>query len=233
MSNPTSQTSGRFWGQVDRRPGDGECWFWTGDKIRGGYGTFRPDGKTHVIAHRWAWAEVNGPIPEGLFVLHRCDNPSCVRASSDPATSHLFLGTQQDNMDDQAWKGRRPAAKGVLNKHARLTLTEVREIRRLVNEEHQSRTAVGVRFGLNPQYVGEIATGEAWPHVQIEAPAWRGSPGRPRKVRDPSSPIRCGRCREEKPPTEFPPSAAKRGNGYCRSCWREVAQDKSKGARER
>lgn len=64
-----------------------------------GYGQIRRNGKSW-LTHRWVWTEANGPIPRGKFVLHRCDNPPCMRVS------HLYIGTQKDNMRDMREKGR-------------------------------------------------------------------------------------------------------------------------------
>lgn len=166
----------RFWAQVS--PDADSCWTWTGKTIRGGYGDFRVsvDGRLrHIIAHRWAWEDAHGPIPSGMLVLHRCDNPPCV----NPA--HLFLGTQQDNMDDQAAKGRRPAAKGADNKHARLSVEDVAAIRRLVNEERLTLAAVAARFGISRRHVAKLADGEAWSHVPLATAQPARRRGRPRK----------------------------------------------------
>lgn len=76
----------------------GDCLEWQGC-LNHGYGQMGVDGVT-VLAHRYAWARVNGPIPDGLFVCHKCDNPPCCNVD------HLFLGTHQDNMDDMVAKGR-------------------------------------------------------------------------------------------------------------------------------
>lgn len=81
---------------VDR---SGECWIWTGTTNELGYGLIHV-GQRRVRVHRVSWEIANGPIPEGLCVCHRCDNPRCVRPD------HLFLGTQADNLRDMCSKGR-------------------------------------------------------------------------------------------------------------------------------
>jgi len=89
----------RFWPKV--RKGD-ECWEWIGARGARGYGkmTAGPRGSGHVRAHRVSWELAFGPVPDGLWVLHTCDNPPCVRPD------HLWLGTRLDNMRDCARKGR-------------------------------------------------------------------------------------------------------------------------------
>lgn len=95
-----------FWSKVDR--GDG-CWEWCG-KInrRSGYGEFRVRKGTGMRAHRVAWAIAFGPIPDGLWVLHHCDNRRCVKTEPDARfpNGHLWLGTHSDNMRDAKAKGR-------------------------------------------------------------------------------------------------------------------------------
>lgn len=79
-----------------------DCWLWIGGTVKGGYGRFRLDGRM-ALAHRAAWELFKGSIPEGMFVLHNCpagDNAACVNPS------HLWLGTQQDNIADMVKKGR-------------------------------------------------------------------------------------------------------------------------------
>jgi hypothetical protein len=76
-----------------------DCILWSGRIGNHRYGVVDVGGRS-VLAHRQAWEDANGPIPVGLFVLHRCDNPPCVNPE------HLFLGTHQDNMADMKAKGR-------------------------------------------------------------------------------------------------------------------------------
>lgn len=88
----------RFWTKV--LPVDSGCWEWQGHRLPKGYGHFRGLTAKNVKAHRFAYELLVGPIPDGLRVLHRCDNPPCV----NPV--HLFLGTDKDNSDDKIAKGR-------------------------------------------------------------------------------------------------------------------------------
>ena len=89
-----------------------ECWEWTDGCDGDGYGVVGAGGKT-VRAHRVAWEVAHGPIPDGVHVLHQCDNPPCI----NPA--HLFLGTQADNMADKVAKGRPPGQEAQHERHER------------------------------------------------------------------------------------------------------------------
>lgn len=98
VPKPRSTPADRFWERVQKTD---DCWLWTGSTDKDGYGWFWVDGKT-ATAHRFSYALHNdGAIPDGLYVCHSCDNPPCVNPD------HLWLGTNQDNMDDCARKGRR------------------------------------------------------------------------------------------------------------------------------
>lgn len=90
----------RFWDKVDRSGGAAACWLWTGSQKPTGYGQVSLKGRVY-LAHRVAWTLTHGAIPDGLGVLHHCDNPPCC----NPA--HLFLGSQGDNSADMVAKDRR------------------------------------------------------------------------------------------------------------------------------
>jgi HNH endonuclease/Ribbon-helix-helix protein, copG family len=81
---------------------EGGCHVWSGAQNGWGYGRLRRGARSarHSSAHRVAWELKNGPVPDGLFVLHRCDNRACVNPD------HLWLGTHSDNMRDMIAKGR-------------------------------------------------------------------------------------------------------------------------------
>lgn len=108
----------RFWEKVDRSGGPEACWPWTGATQKG-YGAFGLEDGKIVRAHRFMWEITYGPIPDGLNVLHHCDNRPCC----NPHPTHLFLGTFQDNTLDMVIKGRHGTAK------TRLTDSLVRYIR--------------------------------------------------------------------------------------------------------
>lgn len=97
----------RFWKNVGRTT---PCWLWRGlffkdRKGRPTYGYFWMNGRG-VPAHKAAWIIFHGPAPKGLFVLHRCNRPACVRPE------HMYLGTHEDNMRDRKASGGYPTGEG-------------------------------------------------------------------------------------------------------------------------
>lgn len=100
---PFETLADAFWAHCQKRS-DSDCWEWNGARSKGGYGNLGFRGATYA-AHRVAYEIHFGSIPDGLCVLHRCDNRCCANPY------HLFLGTQQDNVDDMMAKGRRQPAR--------------------------------------------------------------------------------------------------------------------------
>lgn len=158
----------RFWSKVDRSA-PGGCWVWTANKNNMGYGLFRPGGTAPKrLAHRLSYAAAKGTIPEGMCVLHRCDNPACVR----PA--HLFLGTKADNARDMDAKGRRrvslhpenlgPPKRGAAHHAAKLTEERVREIRRRRAGGDAIR-ALAREYGVDRATIQAVVKRESWRHV--------------------------------------------------------------------
>jgi hypothetical protein len=148
----------RFWSRVDKTEG---CWLFTGDKHHFGYGSF-PMPKsgsgawTHVLAHRFSWELHNDAIPAGLFVLHRCDTPACVRPD------HLFLGTRRDNTHDMMAKGRQ--AVGTHKCNAKLTEEDIPRIRQLV-AAGRSQASVAREYRVSHGIINEIVSRKRWKHV--------------------------------------------------------------------
>lgn len=136
------------------------CWLWFGNMaLQTGYGLFRV-GTTRsdpiAGAHRVNWERHRGPIPAGLWVLHRCDTPACVNPD------HLFLGTHDDNQQDKFAKHRQ--ARGSAVNTAKLTPEQVREI--LVSSE--GLTALANRYGVRKQAIWCIRKRLTWTSITRE-----------------------------------------------------------------
>lgn len=143
---PAAPLSERFWSYVDQSD---NCWLWTGPRDRNGYGRISErTPRRSLLTHRVSWELHFGPIPDGLFVCHHCDNPPCVRPT------HLFLGTQRDNMGDAAKKGRL---------QRKLSVADVRQIRTDF-EAGETKKGLGRKFGVHATDIALILTGKifAW-----------------------------------------------------------------------
>lgn len=134
MSKGSVPVDERFWAKVLKADGD-SCWEWQGCRDAEGYGYV---GICRQVrrAHRVAWELTHGPIAEGLFVCHRCDNPPCV----NPA--HLFLGTPADNVADMMAKGRgpiiTPPVRKISDEMVAKTLAHLRPIARRLGGKRRS-----------------------------------------------------------------------------------------------
>jgi len=142
----------RFWERVEKTD---TCWLWTGAKGPFGHGNIRRRPVTWMT-HRLSWEWAYGPIPDGLWVLHKCDVPACVRPD------HLFLGTQRDNNNDRTAKGRGGRVGTRVTKFGE---DDVREIRRLYNAGMTQRE-VGEKYGVTQATVSNIITGRTFGYVK-------------------------------------------------------------------
>lgn len=151
----TIKVFSRFIRHVDRSAGD--CWIWTG-ALAAGYGRFGmgripgskvPRYKT-VGAHQFAWMLANGDIPVGMLVCHDCDNKRCVRPS------HLFLGTDQDNVDDMLSKQRHDS---------KLTSDQVLIVMELLAKGKIGYLGISKMFDVTKGDIAHIAQGRSWTHV--------------------------------------------------------------------
>lgn len=147
----------RFWRFVRKSE---NCWEWTGSRFPerngwGNYGRVSYQGSPR-LAHRVSWEMHFGPIPDGLIVRHKCDNPACVRPD------HLELGTPHDNNLDMATRGRSTA--GTKNRHAKLTEYDVTIIRSLLAAGVKP-PRIAKRFNVTSKTIRRILRGETWTHV--------------------------------------------------------------------
>lgn len=138
---------------------EGDCIVFTGgQQRRSGHRTISFENHLRGV-HRVAWVLANGPVPEGQVVMHRCDNPPCVKLE------HLVLGTVADNNLDRDQKGRHRPLPGSKNGNARLTEWQVAEIRVHLTRSI-SQAAIGARYGVSQSLVWLIKAGRAWTHVE-------------------------------------------------------------------
>lgn len=156
-----SHCDAKFWARVNKEAPNG-CWEWVGPKSAAGYGGVwigsRPARK-RGFTHRMSFEHFNGPIPKGMYVCHRCDNPPCC----NPA--HLFLGTATDNARDMVAKGRDRPRRGTLSPRAKLTEAEVIEMRAKRVATKISYEALAAQYGVGHSVVERICARKVWRHV--------------------------------------------------------------------
>ena len=142
----------RFWARVSKTE---TCWVWTGGKFASGYGSVKWNGKSRR-AHRVSAEMVIGPIPEGLEVCHRCDNPACVRPD------HLFLGTHAENCRDRDDKGRNVAPVGERCGASKLTESQVMAIRA---DKSSTTKQIAAMCGVHVDTIRNVLNGRNWRHL--------------------------------------------------------------------
>lgn len=151
----------RFMSHVEKTD---TCWIWKASCISTGlpYGLFRWSKTRYGTAHRYSHELFIGPIPKGLCVLHRCDNPRCVNPQ------HLWLGTYTDNNRDAVAKGRSRGCirRGSANPSALLDDATVMAIRReYAADRSLSQATLGKKYGITQTHVGDIIRGKIWTHL--------------------------------------------------------------------
>ena len=153
-----------FWNKVNYPGNDVECWEWTAAKgsNKRVYGTFSiKSSKYHKTFrdHRFAWEFYNGPIPDGLLVCHKCDNPACCNPE------HLFLGTEQDNMTDKINKNRQIIVRGSDVGTSKLTEIDIDEILSGISSgKYQKVSQICNMYNVEDHAIQRILKGERWSH---------------------------------------------------------------------
>lgn len=143
----------RFWAKVDRTP---TCWLWTASTKGTGYGAIRI-GSLVRFAHRLAWEMRYGAIPDGMQVLHRCDNTRCVRPD------HLYLGTVRENMRDREAAGhtRYGRLAGTDHPNAKLTAEQIQAIR----ASSEGPTILATRYQVSKATIWNVRTRRHYQHL--------------------------------------------------------------------
>jgi hypothetical protein len=150
----------RFWAKVQKSRERGGCWVWTANTTKDRQGNKRYGlinagrrGEGMLYAHRVSWELHYGPILEDMYVLHHCDNPSCVRPS------HLFLGDQTSNMKDMVAKGRQGRTGPKAGAGAKSSLTDEQLHALRVSAAVHTTSELARQFGVSITTVQNILTG--------------------------------------------------------------------------
>jgi hypothetical protein len=132
------------------------CILWIGAKNNHGYGRFTMNGKG-ILAHRASYEITHGKIPDGLFVLHKCDVPACINPD------HLELGTQTDNMRQASQRQRVkvPRCKGEQQGSAKLTNEKVLMIR----QEQGTHKSIAEKYGVSISVIYAVRNKKTWRHI--------------------------------------------------------------------
>jgi hypothetical protein len=152
MSVPNEKLiNARFYPRIELIPECG-CWIWTGNWDKDGYGNLFIKRKKY-LAHRLSWELHKGIIPIGMFVLHRCDTPSCVNPN------HLFIGTRRDNIADCVKKDR--DSKGEKHYPSKLTEKDVLSIR----ADPRNQPTLAIEFKVDQSIISKIKSRKIWRHI--------------------------------------------------------------------
>jgi hypothetical protein len=158
---PKRPLAERLWEKVDVR-GEDECWEWRGAHHPNGYGRINVNRRA-LPAHRCVWRLTQCAfLPDHLFVCHRCDNPQCCNPK------HLFIGTNYDNVRDAVRKNRNskpPTYQGEQHPSARLTVSQVLEIRQRRRTHNMSISTLANQYHVNTGTISDIVHGYTWQHL--------------------------------------------------------------------
>ena len=149
---------------------EGGCREWQGAKKEFGYGYMMTGSRTDnsrktKSTHRLSYESFIGKIPEGLWVLHDCDNPSCINPD------HLYLGDRKQNVKDMMLRGRLNHSFGENSPNAKLTNSDVINMRIDRKENKTPYRELAVRYGLKSHKSAiEICSGKLWSHLPLPEP---------------------------------------------------------------
>lgn len=139
----------------------GDCWIWTKNTYKYGYGRLSIGKSKQIRAHRYMYEKTYGVIPNGMNVLHSCDNPRCIKPE------HLFLGTQKDNVTDMMKKrrGGYKSFKGEEHSNSKLKDTDIIKIKEMWSSGLFLQREIAKELGISQQVISKIVNGIAWKHL--------------------------------------------------------------------
>lgn len=151
----------RFLDKVKVPENKQECWEWFGFRTTKGYGRMYVSRNKYDAAHRVSYSLFIGKIPDGMVVMHKCDNPRCVNPE------HLTIGTYQENTQDCIAKKRfHPGVKrGEKNNMTKLTTEQAKEILRLVSDGIMKGKDIAKMFGVSQSTVSSIKVKRNWSYL--------------------------------------------------------------------
>jgi hypothetical protein len=154
LKRPTTEE--RFFSRINKNTGT-DCWEWLGSFFATGYGQFWFNEK-NMKAHRFSYELHKGPIPDGMCILHFCDNRKCCNPD------HLSLGSRAENNKDRDNKNRQ--AKGSMVNTAKLTEEQIKEIRNKLKLGMKQKE-IAKEYDINKSHIFRIKNGISWAHIKI------------------------------------------------------------------
>lgn len=155
-----SQILEKLWTYTMPEPNTG-CWIWFGASTPLGYGKVRYKGGVR-IAHRVSYMVYRGDFDPKLCVCHKCDNPFCINPD------HLFLGTMKDNTQDMIRKGRKNPCLGSNHKTSKLSVEQVLEIKKLIQDRPISLNKIAKLFGVTHSTITAIRDNKIWKWAKLD-----------------------------------------------------------------
>lgn len=170
----SNERKNAFWAKINVTENKDECWEWKEYVDKNGYGRFKI-GRTFFPSHRVSFSLSKKGKLSSFLVCHKCDNPKCC----NPA--HLFLGTQQENIDDCIAKGRyitgdkngmvkhpELVTKGDKHHNAKFTDSQIIDIRKIYAEGKTSHKKLGKIYSVSANTIKDIVNGKTWKHLLSE-----------------------------------------------------------------
>lgn len=159
MVNPSKVIDAAFFAERSKLNQETGCLEWTRHVNQNGYGTVKHKRKTYP-AHRFAWIQKYGPVPDGMVICHKCDNRKCINVD------HLFIGTTLDNVRDKINKGRLRVAEGEQSGTSKLTAKQIEQI----VLDSRPQTLIAKDHGVSQATISLVKQRKNWRSVSANSP---------------------------------------------------------------